>query len=82
MLQSVDENQKLMVIYQETNNTPRKSVSEKLAAAECEARAAGKEAENRKRVRGAGQSSRSVRSRRRSTLTDAELDELMGAQSK
>ncbi|XHG09097.1 hypothetical protein AWENTII_012178 [Aspergillus wentii] len=60
----------------------RLSVSEKLAAAETEARAAEqarKESETRKRSRGGAKGPSSNRgTRRRSTLTHGELDELMG----
>jgi hypothetical protein len=61
------------------------SVSQKLAAAESEARAAEevrKEAESRKRTRGVKSSKKGTRDRRRSTLTSDELGELMGMPSR
>lgn len=62
----------------------RVSLSEKLAMAEDDARAAEqdrKEGQSRKRSRGAAGSNRESRYRRRSTLTNDELDELMGKPS-
>ena len=56
------------------------SVPQKLAAAEDEARAARKERESRKRSRPDKASTRG--NRRRSTLTNDELEDLMGVPSR
>ncbi|RHZ43601.1 uncharacterized protein CDV56_102256 [Aspergillus thermomutatus] len=66
-------------------NETQLSVSQKLAAAESEARAAEdarKESESRKRTRGVISSKKGTRDRRRSTLTSDELGELMGMPSR
>lgn len=65
---------------QDTKNT-RMTVGQKLAAAETEARAAEqsrKESESRKRSRAGRNMDRGSKDRRRSTLTNDELEELMG----
>lgn len=59
---------------------PEMSVPQKLAAAEDEARAARKERESRKRSRPDKTSTRG--NRRRSTLTNDELEDLMGVPSR
>lgn len=68
----------------DTKNT-RMTVGQKLAAAETEARAAEqtrKESESRKRSRAGRNMDRGSKDRRRSTLTNDELEELMGMSSR